>query len=220
MIVIPCEQGTEQWAKARRGVPTASCADKIVTPAKGQFSKSRDGCEGYACQLIAEMLLPSHYWIDSDVQTRDMSNGITREDEARDYFAMDRGVEIERVGFCLTDDRRFGCSPDGLIGDDEGLELKCPKHKTQIRYLIDGVLPVDYAPQVHWSLIVTKRKAWNFMSYAVGLPPLIVRVEPNEYTVKVAEAMELFWKLLTEMRAKIEAGDPVAATREPFVSPF
>lgn len=218
MIVIPCIQGTEEWAEARRGKPTASCADQIITPAKGNISTAADD---YACQLLAETILPAHYWFGEDFQNSAMANGTNTEREARDYFELQRGVDVQQVGFVTTDDGRFGASPDGLIGESEGLELKCPKHKTHIRYLIDGVLPVKYKPQVHWSMVVTGRKQWSFMSYAVGLPPLIVLVETDEYTVKVAEAMEQFWKLFADMRAKlIGAGDPVAATREEFISPF
>lgn len=217
MIVVECEQGTQAWAEARRGIPTASGADKIITPAKGDLSKS---CRDYACQLIAETILPAHYWIDDDVQTRDMANGSYTEREARHYLEMELGTDIQQVGFVLSDCRRFGASPDGFSGPRRGVELKCPKHKTQIRYLDDGVLPVEYAPQVHWSLCVTKFEAWTFMSYAPGLPPLIIQVEPSEYTVKVAEAMEKFASLLEKMKQRILPGDPVGATREPYHSPF
>jgi hypothetical protein len=218
MKIVDCIQGTEQWAEARRGIATASCADQIITPAKGELSKQADD---YCCQLLAESILPPHYWLGDDFQNSAMANGTNTEREARDYFEMQRNLDVEQVGFVKTDDGRFGASPDGLIGEHEGLELKCPKHKTHIRYLIDGVLPVKYKPQIHWSMIVTGRNTWNFMSYAVGLPPLIVRVESDEYTVKVAEAMEQFWKMFTELRAALAgAGDPVAATREPYISPF
>lgn len=216
MRILRCTQGGEEWAEAKRGIASASNANRVITPSKGEFSKQ---AEDYGCELIAESMLPPHFWLGDDVCTRDMMRGNNTEGEARDYFELERGVEIEQVGCVFTDDNRFCCSPDGLIGDGEGLELKCPKHKTQIRYLIDGVLPVEYAPQVHWSMIVTQRPVWNFMSYAVGLPPLIIRVERSDYTVKVAEAMEKFWQLLTEMRAKIPAADPVGARRE-YVSPF
>lgn len=199
MIENDCIQGSEEWATARRGIPTASGASKIVTPAKGDLSSSRFG---YACELIAELMLPPNFWL-SEVNTAAMQMGTNTEREARDYFALEKGVEVREVGFCLTDDRRFGCSPDGLIGDDEGLELKCPLHKTHVKYLVDGVLPLDYKPQVHWSLVVTGRKRWNFMSYALGLPPLIIVVEPDEYTDKVRSAMEQFHATLTEMKAKI-----------------
>lgn len=218
MIEIPCEQGTEPWAEARRGIPTASNADRLITPKTGELSAQ---ATDYACELIAQAMLPPHYWKTDEHPSRAMENGIKTEREARNYFELQRGCDVREVGFVLTDDKRFGCSPDGLIDPEEGLELKCPEHKKQIRYLIDNKLPDAYRPQVHFSMVVTKRPHWWFMSYAIGLKPLLIRVDVDDYTRKVAEAMEAFWKMLADLRAKIEAGgDPVAATREPYHSPF
>jgi hypothetical protein len=211
-------QGSEEWAQLRRGRPTASCFDKIITPAKGELSKS---ATDYACQLIAETMTPPHYWIGNDYQSGPMANGSRTEREARDYLEMQLNQDIRQVGFVTTDDGSVGASPDGLIDPSLGVELKCPEHKRQIRYLIDGVLPVEYRPQVHGNMLVTGRSEWLFMSYAVGLPPLIVPVKVDEFTQKLAEALQQFLKLLTDLRSRIEAsGDPVAATRTPYTSPF
>src|SRR5262249_4377321 len=143
------------------------------------------------------------------------------EPEARRYYEFETGSDVREVGFCMSDCGRFGCSPDGLVGDDGGLELKHPKAATQIKYLDAGVVPPKYLPQVHFSLFVTRREWWDFMSYYPGLRPLLVRTVPDERTVKMAEAMEKLWVMLTKLRDKIEAsGDPVAATREPQESYF
>lgn len=218
MKVIDCEQGTVVWAMARRGIPTASCFDKIVTPAKGEFSKSSTD---YACQLIAESMLPPHYWIQDDVETRDMRRGKATEEEARDYLMMELRAGIDQVGFVTTDDGRYGCSPDGLQLPQRGVELKCPEHKRQVRYLHDGILPVEYKPQVHGCMIVTGLPEWIFMSYAVGLPPLIIYVKADDYTAKVSEALEKFHAMYSKMRERFEsAGDPVSSMRVPYESPF
>lgn len=213
MIVVDCQQGDAEWADARRGVATASRADEIITPKTGALSASVDK---YICELLAERLVPPHYWIGDDFQNSAMANGTRTEREARDYFEMQLNRDVQQVGFCLTDDRRFGCSPDGLVGDDAGLELKCPLHKQQIRYLLDGTLPAEYKPQVHFSLLVTKRTHWWFMSYAIGLPPLLVQVTPDEFTLKLAEALVKFSKRYDELAARLDSlGDPVAAVRQP-----
>jgi hypothetical protein len=213
MQIIECVQGSEEWAVARRGVPSASNFDKIITPAKGELSKS---AIDYACTLIAETIVPPNYWIGQEFQTGPMANGTRTEREARNFLELQLDTDIRQVGFVLTDDNRFGASPDGLIDPDRGVELKCPEHKQQIRYLIDGVLPIAYRPQVHGNMLVTGRNEWIFMSYAVGLPPVIVTVKADEYTLKLAEALESFWQLYTDLRARIiAAGDPVAAVRAP-----
>lgn len=217
MRIIPCEQGSREWADARRGRVTASRMGEILTPKTGVMAT---GARSYAYELIAESVVPPHYWVGNDYQSSPMANGTLTEHEARDFFAFDTGYEIEQVGFCVTDCDRFGASPDGLSSDGGGLELKCPLHKTQVEYLDQGKLPEKYRAQVHGSMIVTKRPHWWFMSYAPGLPPLILRVEPDDYTVKLAEALEKFWAMLTEIRGRIAPGDPVAATREVVPSYF
>lgn len=220
MRVVECEQGTIEWAEARRGIATASRFGDILTPKTMKLSdKARD----YACELLAEHFVPPHYWLGDDLQTKAMAQGTRTEREARAYFELETNRPVQEVGFVLTDDGRFGCSPDGLVGNDAGLELKCPLHKTQISYLLDGTLPAKYRAQVHGALVVTGRSHWWFMSYAPGLAPLLVKVEPDDYTDKLRKALEDFWTLCSGMRniiAQSSSSDPVAATREPFVSPY
>lgn len=218
MQVIDCKQGTPEWHACRRGpIATASRFGDILTP---KTMKLGAAARTYACELLAQELVPPHYWIKPDFQSYAMLNGTNTEREARDYFTFETGLEVQEVGFIKTDCGRFGASPDGLVGDDAGLELKCPLHTTQIKYLLDGALPDEYKAQVHGSMLITKRPRWFFMSYAPGLRPLLVEVRPDEYTQKLAEALEEFWTLLCEMRAKIQPGDPVAATRTPQESYF
>jgi hypothetical protein len=217
MRIVECQQYDETWWKAHRGVAGSSCADRIITAVKGEPSKSM---LDLACELLGQEY-DSGYGIVEGYVNAAMKNGHIMEPESRRYYEWERGCDVQQVGFCLTDDGRFGDSPDSLCGEDGVLELKNPSPKTQIRYLNDGGLPNEYKPQCHWHLLVTQRKWCDFMSYSPGLPPLLLRVVPDEYTLKLAEAMETFWKLYTELRDKIRgAGDPVAATREPYVSPF
>jgi hypothetical protein len=212
MIVVDCIQGSEEWAEARRGVATASRFGDLLTAKKLQFSKA--GARTYAYELLAERLVQPHYWISDDYQSRSMRNGLYREDEARNYLAFQLGLECKQVGFVMTDDKRWGASPDSLIGEDRGLELKCPLHKTQIKYLLNPQMLVDeYKAQAHGGMIVTKRNRWILMSYAVGLPPVIHEFTVDEYTVKLTEALEEFGKFYNELAAQLDAlGD--AAPRQ------
>jgi hypothetical protein len=217
MQLVNCHQYTPEWWEAHRGKAGSSCADRIITPAKGEFSKS---ALDLACELVGQFYDPM-YGVVEDYQSAAMKNGHIMEPESRRYYEWERSCEVQQVGLCLTDDGRFCCSPDSLCGNDGVLELKNVSPKVQIKYLHAGTLPTEYRPQCHWHLLVTKRKWCDFMSYCPGLPPLLVRVEPDDFTLKLAEAMESFWKLYSEIKAKIQgAGDPVAATREPYVSPF
>lgn len=201
MIVHRCEQYSKEWDDLKRGRATASLASRIITPAKGELSKQMSDC---AYELVAD-LYNLGYGMREEYVTAAMKNGTIKEPEARRWYEFQANCDVEEVGFCETDDHRFGCSPDGLVGEEGGLELKSPTLKTQARYLDEGGLPLEYKPQVHWSLAVTGRAWWDFMSYAPPMPPLRVRVEPDDYTKRVVECMELFWAEFERVRLKIES---------------
>jgi hypothetical protein len=174
MIQHHAPQGTVEWARARAGVITASCFDRMLTPAKLEISKSM---RPYLCQLAGEAVLgaPAETY-----QSAAMDRGQELEGEAREYYALVRGEEVEEAGLCYLDEaRRVGCSPDGLVGEDGGLELKCPGVPKHIEYLLTGCCPPEYVHQVQGCLYVTGRPWWDFMSYYPGLPSLLVRVLPD-----------------------------------------
>lgn len=201
MKIVDCVQYSPEWWLARKGVPTASAFDNIVTPKKFEPSKSR---EAYACRLVAERF-DKFYSIAPEFKTVAMEEGHQLEPEARRYVEFYHGCKVQEVGFCMTDDERFGCSPDGLIDDNGCLELKCPQPGTHIKYLLSATLPDDYGPQVHGHLAVTGRSYCLFMSYAPGMPPLIVRVEPNEKTEILRKALDEFWGTYQEILQRVEA---------------
>ncbi len=188
MIVHNFPQMSELWWKARRGIPTASSFKRIITAKTGKMSASADD---YICELLAEKYtdIPSDY---NEYMSREMCHGLQFEDEARSWYCMTTDNNLSSIGFATTDCGRFGASPDARIGDEGGLEIKCPMAKTHIGYLLDGGLPSDYKPQVHGQLIVTGWQWVDFVSYCRGLPPLKVRVYPDEYTKQLRDALEVF----------------------------
>lgn len=203
MKIIQCQQGTEEWFAARRGIATASEFSRVLTPAKGKLSAQ---AQDYACELVAELAINETPEAIESFTSRAMQYGIDTEGEARKFYQFDRDAEVSQVGFCVTDCGRFGCSPDGLVGDDGGLELKCPLPKTQVQYLVNEGLPDCYKCQVHGALVVTGRPWWDFMSYCHGLPPLIIRVHRDEFTDKLADALDEFWtKFYEPAFAKVKA---------------
>lgn len=189
MKIVKCEQYSPEWWEARRGIPTASAFDRIITPT-GKLSAQADD---YINELIGERVcLTPNFFADNPMSAA-MANGRDCEPQARSWYELEH-AEVERVGFIMTDDERFGCSPDGLVGSDGCLELKCPKLKTQVKYLLAGGLPPEYKPQVHGQLIVTGRSWVDFVSYAPGLDKLLVRVTPDAYTKEVKVALEVFYE--------------------------
>jgi len=83
---------------------------------------------------------------------------------------------------CWHDEsKKVSASPDGLIpAIKKGLEIKCPKLSTHLKYLDDGILPTQYIPQVQGSLYVTGYDTWDFLSYYPGQDPLLLTIERDE----------------------------------------
>ena len=205
MIIQTCEQYTAEWWDGRRGLPTASCADKIVTPTGKLSAQSR----GYINELIAAKL----GFADEAIEpTEWMARGIELEPEARAFYEFTTDETVEQVGFITDDDITAGCSPDGLIYGgpgqrvmdiSKGWEVKCPKASTHVGYLLGGTLPDYYKPQVHFSMAVTGLSEWVFMSYFPGMDPLIITVKSDAYTDNVAAAIQGFVAQLREAQKRL-----------------
>ena len=193
MRIFEMEQRSVEWYKVRSGVPTASEFDKIITT-KGAISTQR---KKYLYQLAGERLGGV---VDETYQSFAMQQGVLKEGEARNLYNIASGDEVKQVGFCLSDDGKYGCSPDGLVGEDGAYEVKCPLIHTHIGYLIENDVPTDYYTQVQGQLLVTGRKWTDFMSYFPGLKPLIVREEPDEVFHKLLKtALEEFTNELDDL---------------------
>lgn len=197
MQIHNCEQGTPEWFAVRCGVPTASNFDKIITT-KGEPSKQ---AEKYMFRLAGEKVSGQ---MEEGYTNLAMQRGVELEAEARSYYEVITGQTVEKVGFCLADDG-YGCSPDGLVGDDGLIEIKCPQIATQVDYLLKGSLPTEYFQQVQGQLLVTGRKWVDFISYYPMLKPLIVRVNREEdFINKLEIALKHFVKDLKETVKKID----------------
>lgn len=201
IYIYDLEQGSPEWQAVRLGIPTASCFDRIVTPAKGELSKQAGT---YRNELLAEWLSG----MPGDSFSNDWTErGNELEAEARAYYAFHSDTEVSQVGFVYADEARMvGCSPDGLVSDDGILEFKCPKPSTHIGYLLDGKLPTTYRAQVQGGLMVTGREWCDFCSYAPGLPPLIVRVNRDaDFIAKLRAALSSFIESIQSGREALRA---------------
>ena len=191
MKYLDCEQGTEEWFRARLGIPTASQFGSIITPG-GKASSSADR---YMRRLVAEWL--AGVPVDNEQSSFWMERGSELEDEARSRYEFDTGNEVEQVGFIAADG--YGCSPDGLVGENGMLEIKCPKASTMVEYYcLDGV-PGKYIPQLQGQLWVAQRQWVDFFAYHPKLHPLRRRVVPDEdYIAKMEKLVMAFNAKLAE----------------------
>jgi hypothetical protein len=193
------EQGTEAWRKIRAGKVTASCMEKIISPT-GQESKQADK---YMLQILGEIISgePEETWSGNS----DTERGKTLEQEAADYYAMTQEAELEKMGFCTTDDDFLGISPDRFVGDDGLLEIKTAKQSVFVDYLLSGKLEQDHRPQTQCCLYVTGRKWVDTFLYCPTMPKqIIIRSTPNKpFITSMCEYLSKFSKTLADKKSKL-----------------
>ncbi len=193
MIVHDVAQHSAEWWRLRMAIPTASAADKLLTPKTLKPSKQR---EAYMNALLAEWMtgIPS-----DDYQSRWMERGQELEEEAWAYYELAQDVEVVRGGFVTTDDGRIGASPDGRIYRSVdvtvfhgGVELKCPSAPIHVGYMRRPITLLEaYRGQACATLAITNADWWDLMSYHPLLPPVLLRVvasAEHEYIVALREA--------------------------------
>jgi len=191
MRVIRCEQRSIEWWTARKGLPCSSSMDKIITPVKGEPSKSMSK---YIYELIAERMSNAAPGPQDEFVSQAMRDGIRNEPHARRWYEALYDFEVEKIGLAISDCGRFCSSTDGLCLSDSGayagvLELKCPQAAAQAEYLIEGTLPDCYKVQCHGELLVTGLPWVDFVSYHPGMETFHIRVQPDAFTAKLAECL-------------------------------
>jgi putative phage-type endonuclease len=160
------QQGTDEWRLARCGWVGASNIAAVM-------SKGRSGAESatrnnYKAQVVAEILsgLPLDSFNSSAMQW-----GTENEPFARAAYEVKTGLLVDQVGFVPHPDIfRTGASPDGLIGNDGLIEIKCPNTATHISYAVTGKIPSEYQYQMLWQMEVTGRKWCDFASFDPRMP--------------------------------------------------
>jgi len=200
------KQGSPEWLQARCGLATASCfADVLATLKSGGEAASR---KNYRAQLIAERLtgVPA----DSYVST-EMKWGTEQEPFARIAYEATTGNIVLEVAFIRHPELMAGASPDGLIGEDGQMELKCPNTATHIDALLKGMDP-GHIPQIQGNLWMSGRKWCDFVSYDPRMPErmqlYVQRIERDDkYIANLESEVRKFLvevdKVIAELEAKI-----------------
>lgn len=173
------QQGSTEWMHARAGIPTASEFDSLISP-KWEIRKGKTP-ETYLARKLAEFWLGGPLMGFSSFATE---AGQILEGEAIPWYEFEHNQTVQRVGLVTNANGTVACSPDGLIGEEGGIEIKCPDPHTHVKYLLEGTVPDDYLAQVHGSLYVTGRAWWRFLSYRRHFPPLLVQVNRDEEIIE------------------------------------
>jgi len=200
MIISRHPQGSEQWEAERKGRATASRFGEILTPSTLKLSASS---KKYAIELAAE-----RQGVESigRLPNFEMETGIEREPLARQEYAELNGVDVVEAGFCMMKpDDKFGMSPDGLVGDDGLLEIKCPNAETLIGYHLDGNLPSAYRSQVQGQLWISGREWCDFFAWHPQIEPFQFRVYPDlKWKNAMAIAMPKFLESVDYITTKVK----------------
>lgn len=195
-------QGSPEWFTVRLGKVTASRVADLTARTKSGWGASR---ANYMAQLIAERLTGEAAESFSNAA---MKWGTDTEPMARDAYTFHTDRDVLQVGFAQHPlIAMSGASPDGLVGDDGLVEIKCPNTATHIETLIDGVVPGKYLTQIAWQLACTGRAWCDFVSFDPRLPEdmrlFICRVARDDsYIAELEREVPAF---LAEVDAKIAA---------------
>lgn len=218
MIASPHASGTQCWLEERAGVLSASELGELVklnfdlrTGEMVQTLLARKLAEKWAGPLPVTGGGFAGSWA--------MEQGQILEECALPWLEFTRNVEIERPGFLMTDDRSFGCTPDGIIGGHTGVEVKCYQPVNAVKTLLNFEVPPEHLAQIHGGMYVTGFNQWIFLSYHRSFPKLLVTVKRDEQLqTKISKAVNCFremfdaaWKQLVDLNG----GPP--PPREPMV---
>ncbi len=150
--IIDCVQGSEEWLAARIGIVTASRFKDVLNQKTGRMT--------YMMSKLAERQQGRCM---GTFQNEAMKNGIENEKHARKYYEDKNKVKVEQVGFVKIGE--FGCSPDGLVGENGIIEIKCSEGPSHYKIILKKKMPATHIPQVQGNLWITDRKWCDFISY-------------------------------------------------------
>lgn len=188
MKIYNMEQRSPEWFQTRDLKMTTSHATAIGNSGKG--------LETYIYKLVAE-----HYSTGTpdELNTADTRRGIALEPEARSIYELKTGNKVEEVGF-IEQDKYSGCSPDGLIGKDGGIEIKCPNDTVYFETMLNQKINSGYFWQIQMNLLITKRKWWDYIVYNPNFKKdmLIIRVLPDKEKFKKLEVGIIKGRILIE----------------------
>lgn len=198
MIMVDVIQGSDEWLKLRLGLVSASRFKDVNTEPRSKADKEKGvlgtTAKSYMLELIAEIVTGKQV----ELFGKPLDWGKDNEKKAQAEYAFERGVTVDEVGICITDDLLIGASPDGFIGTEGGLEIKCPYNSANhIATVIAGKMPKEHMAQVQGNMLVNDRLWWDFVSYDPRIEGkgrlFITRIyRDEEYIAKLQEKLTAF----------------------------
>lgn len=222
MIFVECEQGTPEWFQARAGVITASTFSDAISKLKRKsggknVGDSTDVSDRLAYETAMERITGEPYG--DTFQTYAMRRGSEMESYARITYENRFGVIVNEAGIVLTDDRKFGYSTDGFVGEKGMIEVKTPIDMLKIVAMIRTGNIEEYVHQIQGGLWISGREWCDFVMY---VPPLkgigndlyVKRIKRDEEFIdEMVEELLVFDKKVQDSELLLRApfhGMPVA----------
>lgn len=172
--IISVDQGSDAWFQERSGKPTASAFHKLIKSDGKERTTNPKEHQSYLWRLVVERILGRPADDPQNYKSYFAERGRKLELKAADWFETKVAAKVANIGLVLTEDERWGSSPDRLIiGTDEVLEIKCPMEWTQARYLAHPEeLEDDYWPQLQGHMLVGDFQAVHLWSYHPDIPDI------------------------------------------------
>lgn len=200
-------QGSEAWLLARCGRATASEFASVLAKGEGKTRRA------YMLRLVGERLTGKPAETYSGKHT---DRGQEQEPYARMAYEAARGVFVEESEFIPHPTLMAGCSPDGLIDDDGGVECKSVIPTVQIATIERGTYPPEHRAQIMGNLWVTRRAWWDFASYCADIRAEHLRLyvfqvkRDEEYIANLEKEVRMFLKETDELYARLMGRAPLA----------
>ena len=199
MEILNVDQRSDEWFKLRLGSIGGSSIAEVTAGGTGKTRKT------LLYRMAGEILSGQKY---NGYQNADMLRGVEQEAEARSLYELVTGTTVQQVGICKESEHTH-CSPDGLVGDDGMIEIKCTIPSVHVETIVENVVPAAYRKQIAWSLGITGRVWCDFVSYSptvVDKPILIIRSGRDEKLIKELRASaEKFISEMLEIVKKVRS---------------
>lgn len=200
---LDLEQRSPEWYEARCGIVTASVVGRLITPAKLETA-SNEGSRALTATLVAERITGV---VDPTWKSLDMMRGAYEEMFAAEAYS-EHHAPVTPCGFMSRDDWGFsiGYSPDGLVGDDGLIEVKCPRSKGHLLTILADEVPPEYMAQIQAALLVSGRDWCDYVSFVGGMPLWRKRVTPDpDWAEAIVSAVATLEGHAKQMCAKYRA---------------
>jgi len=198
MRIFEMQQGDDDWFAERIGSIGGSSIASVVAKGEGKTRKN------LMYRLAGEILSDVKY---EGYKNEHMDRGIEQESEARIRYELVTGNEVVQVGLIKLTDHKHE-SPDGLVGNDGKIEIKCVIPSVQVETIISDRVPAAYRKQIQWGLFICERQWCDFISYSplvTSRPMWVRRVDRDEKLIKeLDEGADKFIKEMLEILAIIK----------------